>query len=56
MGTVPFPIYGEDIGSAIEQAKKIIAKIETNKYDKHDIVELIKANNVLIASLVENDD
>lgn len=56
MGISMYPVYGEDIGSAIEQTKKTIATIETNKFDKHDILELIKANNVLIGYLLENDD
>ena len=43
MGRPFFPTYGEDLGSAIEVAEKVIAKIKTNKFDKKDLVELDKA-------------
>ena len=43
MGRVLYPVYGEDLGSAIETAEKVIAKIKTNKYSKKDLVELDKA-------------
>jgi hypothetical protein len=56
MGIPGLVWYGEDIGSAIEHIEKIIATIKTNKFDKQDIVDLVKANNVLVASLVENED
>lgn len=29
--------YGEDVGSAIETAEKVIAKIKTNKFTKKDV-------------------
>jgi hypothetical protein len=32
-----------DLGSAIETAEKVIAKVKTNKFDKDDLVELEKA-------------
>ena len=53
MGWMGWPVYGEDIGSAIEDAEKIIAKIKTNKFDNQDLVELFKANNVLLEHLLE---
>ena len=40
MGWTGMPFYGEDLGSAIESAEKIIAKIKTNKYTKEDLVAL----------------
>lgn len=43
MGKTGYPVYGEDLGSAIETAEKVLAKIKTNKYDKKDLVELDKA-------------
>ena len=43
MGWVMMPVYGEDLGSAIETAEKVIAKIKTNKFDTKDLVELDKA-------------
>ena len=43
MGIVGAPLYGKDLGSAIETAEKVIAKIKTNRYDKTDLAELAKA-------------
>lgn len=43
MGKFGFPYYGEDLGSAVETAEKVIAKIKSNKFDKEDLVELAKA-------------
>jgi hypothetical protein len=43
MGWYSMPVYGEDLGSAIETAEKVIAKIKTNKFDTKDLVELDKA-------------
>ena len=43
MGLAGMWLYGEDIGSAIETAETVIAKIKTNKFDKSDLVELDKA-------------
>lgn len=46
--------YGEDLGSAIETAEKVIAKIKTNKFDKDDKVELYKALTE-IKNAIENE-
>jgi hypothetical protein len=36
--------YGDaDLGSAIESAEKIIAKIKSNKFDKEDLYQLDEA-------------
>jgi hypothetical protein len=43
MGYMFMPVYGEDLGSAIETAEKILAKIKSNKFDKKDLVEFDKA-------------
>lgn len=43
MGAPFIPLYGKDLGSAIETAEKILAKIKTNRFDKTDLVELTKA-------------
>lgn len=44
MGRPSYPGYGEiDLGSAIETAEKVIAKIKTNKFDKDDLSDLVKA-------------
>jgi DNA transposition AAA+ family ATPase len=43
MGKMGFPFYGEDIGSAIETAEKVLAKVKTNKFDKADLKALADA-------------
>lgn len=43
MGVPSLPFYGTDLGSAIETAEKVIAKIKTNRFDKEDLVELKEA-------------
>jgi hypothetical protein len=43
MGRAGLPYYGEDLGSAIETAEKLLAKIKSNKFDKKDLVEFDKA-------------
>lgn len=43
MGYNYAPLYGDlDLGSAIETAEKVIAKIKSNKFDKDDLKELDK--------------
>lgn len=54
---LPFaPLYGEDIGSAIETVENIIAKIKTNKFDNDDIIEFHKALVEVEKYLNENKD
>lgn len=43
MGAPFMPFYGQDLGSAIETAEKVIAKIKTNRFDKSDLAQLDKA-------------
>lgn len=43
MGIMGAPLYGTDLGSAIEAVETIIDKIKTNRFDKEDLVELHKA-------------
>jgi hypothetical protein len=44
MGAPSMPWYGDaDLGSAIESAEKIIAKIKSNKFDKEDLYQLDEA-------------
>lgn len=40
MGIAGLWYYGEDIGSAIEEAEKILAKIKSNRFDVDDLVAL----------------
>ena len=56
MGRNGFPAYGEiDLGSAIETAKSCLSKIETNKYDKQDLIAYAKANNDIILAAIQNE-
>lgn len=55
MGRVGAPVYGVDLGSAIETAEAVIAKIKTNKFDKSDLVELSKVF-VEIITAIANDE
>lgn len=43
MGRLSLPFYGADLGSAVETADKILAKIKTNKFDKQDLEEFAEA-------------
>lgn len=43
MGYLWLPVYGKELGTAIETAEAVIAKIKTNKFDKKDLVDLDKA-------------
>lgn len=58
MGWIGYPVYGEDIGSAVEDVEKIVAKIKTNKFDNKDLIDLFNANNALLKYLLEtkNED
>lgn len=50
MGRVGAPLYGEDLANTIEAVKVIIAKIESNKHTKTDLIELAHLN----AEIIEN--
>lgn len=58
MGRFGAPLYGKsDLGSAIEDCEKIIAKIKTNKYSKDDLLCLLSANNEILKFIInENND
>ncbi len=56
MGIPNLWAYGEDIGSAIETAEKVIAKIKTNKFDNEDLVELDKALTEIRNFIAKNED
>jgi len=56
MGRPGRPIYGDaDLGSAIEDVEKVIAKIKTNKFGKKDIVALYKATTEMVTAILSND-
>lgn len=50
------PLYGTDLGSAIEVSEKLLAKIKSGKYDKQTLIELAKANTDVISYAVQNED
>lgn len=52
MGVPSLPFYGHDLGSAIESAEKVIAKIKTNRFDKTD---LEKFRTSLVSVVAELD-
>lgn len=56
MGYNWWPVYGEDIASAIQDVEKVVSKIKTNKFDKKDLIALVDANNTLIKHLLENEN
>lgn len=55
MGYDYLPLYGEDLGSAIETIEKVVAKIKTNKYDNEDLIELDKATDELKAVIAKDE-
>ena len=56
MGVWGAPLYGNiDLGSAIETAEAVIAKIKTNKFDNDDVAELRKALAEIDKALTENE-
>ena len=56
MGRPFFPSYGEDLGSAIETAEKVIAKIKTNKFDKADLVALDEALTEIKEAIAKDEN
>lgn len=58
MGIPGFAYYGYvDLGSAIQDAKSLIEKIETNKYSKQDLIKLAQASNAILTFMLdENQD
>lgn len=56
MGRFGAPLYGEDLGSAIEDCEKIIAKIKTNKYSSSDLAHLVDVNSIILKHIIENEN
>ena len=57
MGINIAPLYGDaDVGSAIEDIEKVIAKIKTNKFGKKDILKLYDANAELVKAILKNEN
>ena len=56
MGIPGFAYYGYvDLGSAIEDTKSLIQKIETNKYSKQDLIKLAQASNAILTFMLDAD-
>ena len=55
MGRPNFPFYGVDLGSAIQDIKKIVEKIETNKFGQKDLIDLYNANGELLKAVLSNE-
>lgn len=56
MGKPNLPWYGDaDVGSALEDVKAVVRKIETNLFDEKDILKLHNANAELIKAILSND-
>ena len=51
MGWAFFPVYGEDLGSAVENADKVIGKMKTNKFDRQDLVEFKKTLEEVVKAI-----
>lgn len=56
MGYPAFPLYGEDIGSAIEDLEKVIAIIKTNKFSKKDLMKVYEINNTIIKHIINDEN
>lgn len=57
MGYLTYPIYGElDLGSAIETAEKVIAKIKSNKFDKDDLKEFDKVLTAIKEEVAKDEE
>ena len=56
MGRPGVPFYGNvDSGSAIQDIKKIVEKIETNKFSEQDLIKLCNANVELIKAIISHE-
>lgn len=56
MGFDFFPLYGKNLGSAIESVENVIAKIKSNKFDKSDLVELDNALTEIRTVISEDEE
>lgn len=56
MGKANVPWYGEDLGSAIETAEAVIARIKSNKYDATDLTELAEVLETIRAEVAKNEN
>lgn len=56
MGILGLPLYGTDLGTAIEATEKLLAEIKSGKYDKETLIDLAKANTEIISYAVQHED
>ena len=57
MGFDLVPLYGDtDLGTAVENAEKVIAKIKTNKFDKEDLTTLASVLETVKTAIEEYED
>ena len=56
MSKVGLPLYGQDLASALEAAKKLIKKIEKNKFTNQTLLELAAANEEIIKYAVNKQN
>lgn len=57
MGFHIAPLYGDtDLGTAVENAEKVIAKIKTNKFDKEDLTTLASVLETVKTAIKEYED
>ncbi len=56
MGRPNFPIYGEDVGSAIEDVEVVVQKIKTNKYTEKDLAKLVDACQEIMSYLNKDEN
>lgn len=56
MGIAIAPLYGNaDVGSAIEDVEKVIAKIKSNDFSNKDLIALYKANAEVLKAVLDNE-
>ena len=56
MGIPGFKYYGEDIGSAVQDAERSIEKIKTNLFDVADVRKLAAAAHTLVDYALDKID
>ena len=56
MGVPGIPLYGNaDVGSAIEDVEKLVAKIKTNKFSKKDLYNLYVVNAEILKAVLNDE-
>jgi hypothetical protein len=55
VGYPGLPVYGREIGSAIQDLEKVIELIKTNKFSKNDLLKIYEINNEIIKYLINEN-